>query len=58
MTQTSTSIEARIATLPISAAECKSALAYVNAGESLAEILLVLARFFSTHPSPMLSHNH
>ncbi len=58
MTQTSTRVEARIASLPIAEAECKTALAYVKAGEGLAETLLAILRFFSAHSTPMLGHNH
>ena len=58
MTETSLRVEERIATLPIAEADCKRALAYVKAGEGLAEVMLAIARFFSSHSTPMLSHNH
>jgi len=58
MNQTSPSVEARIASLPIALAECKEALAYVNAGENLADIILAIMHFFSARSTPILSHNH
>ncbi len=58
MTQTSKKVQARIASLPIAKAEREKALAYVQAGENLADAILALARVFGGQSTPVLSHNH
>ena len=58
MTQISQNVEARIATLPIGAAQREEARAYVQAGEELAEILQAIVHFFRSHSTHTLSHNH
>jgi hypothetical protein len=58
MTQTSISVAMRIASLPISESERRQALAYVRAGETIADAIVAVLRFFSTQSTPALSHNH
>jgi hypothetical protein len=58
MTQTSQNVQQRIATLPIAKAEREKALAYVQAGENLADAVLALIRVFGAQSTPILSHNH
>lgn len=49
-------IAKRIQSLPLSSAERAEALAYVVAGEELAESLLAIARFFQFPQSPKHAH--
>ena len=44
-------IEARLATLPISAAERREALAYVAAGESLAQAFIAFSNWLNGTPA-------
>jgi hypothetical protein len=47
MNQDTTLIAARIATLPISAAERRAALAYVSSGETLAALFQAIAKWLN-----------
>jgi len=58
MTHTSQIVESRIASLPLDSAQREEALAYVEAGEELAEILLAVRQLFSPPPGHNLSHTH
>ena len=58
MTQTSPSVEARIRSLPIGEAGREEALAYVRAGEDLADTILAILHFFMPRATPTLRHTH
>mgnify|MGYP001567092312 CR=1 FL=1 len=58
MTQTSQTVEARVASLPIGQSEREEALAYVHAGENFADAVLAILRFLWPRPAPKLGHNH
>ena len=57
MTRISQKVEQRIASLPISKAEREQAIAYVSAGENLADALIALLNVFSARSTPVLNHN-
>ena len=57
MTRISQKVEQRIASLPISKAEREQAIAYVGAGENLADALIALLNVFSARSTPVLNHN-
>ena len=58
MTKTNSSVEARIASLAISESRRNEAIAYVRAGERLADAIVAAVRFFTPRATPVLSHNH
>lgn len=58
MTEVNQTVEARVASLPIGQAGRVEALAYVHAGEDLADAVLAILRFFSPRPAPTLRHTH
>ena len=58
MTRTSQKVEQRIASLPIAKAEREKAIAYVSAGERLADAFIAVLNVFSVRSTPVLSHNH
>ena len=57
MTRISQKVEQRIASLPISKAEREQAVAYVSAGENLADALIAVLSVFSARSTPVLNHN-
>lgn len=58
MTGTNQTIESRIASLAIPETEREQAIAYVHAGENLANAILAILRLFTPTPTPKLRHNH
>ena len=57
MIKTSQKVEQRIASLPIAKSEREKAIAYVSAGESLANALIAMLNVFSTRSTPVLNHS-
>ena len=55
MTKTNQKLELRIASLPLAKAEREKALAYVRAGESLAEAAIALMSFLNGRATPVLN---
>jgi len=58
MTRTSQTTETRIASLAIPESEREEAIAYVRAGENLAEAALAILHFFLPRATPKLRHTH
>ncbi len=58
MTESRQTVEARVASLPLGAAEREEALAYVQIGEDIADAVLAIMRLFSPSPATNLGHNH
>lgn len=58
MTRASQTTETRIALLAISETEREEAIAYVRAGENLAEAALAIMHFFMPRATQKLRHTH
>ena len=58
ISQTRQTVESRIASLPISEAEREEAIAYMHAGEEIADAVLAIVHFFTDHSVTTLKHTH